>query len=555
LAYPGRDNIGGALPAGWRNLAVASVVVSGLGLLLGCSSEASSGASIASGSGGSAADSTAPSSLQFEPQSSLTLAPGETRELVVRAVPTGQYVVDFALLGDAENASLDRSQSVTSENGTARVLLTAPTGSRAVTTFTVRASVGPAVRAQVAVSVSEAGFATLQVVPSYGGTRPVDSWVASVRTGTDCASLPSGPLPEADLSAASADAESPPLIEDVPVGGVLAVTMRAGFYASGCADILELIADHDNVVEVPVTDVPLRLDQTELDVVLELDETPAEWFELIVEPLAAETAEPLAGETGNDVVALLDAMQASTVDANDNDAFAEARTTQQWDEALAAFWGEAAATRKLRDAALGWIQAGAEQLPDEMLRGTLSPVGAVAGDASLNLDSFAGVNAVHAGFSLDNRVSWDADPDDTVLLGATLSWRPSRWMTEAAVDEAVEEVSAAATVPEALAGIVDCEGIATALAGAADPPDLAYTGCDVVCAQSLCEAALSELWRQVRTAPTAWATLSLTAVGAATVDEDARPESFEGTWLGTVEAGATVSLGGAARGSVPASAQ
>ncbi len=542
------------MPAGWRNLTASSVLVCALMLASGCAGSASSASSDGLGSGGSATDSGTASSLEFEPGSPLTLAPGEARELSVRAVPGGEYVVDFALLGDAENASLDRSQRLTSDDGTATVLLTAPTGSRAVTTFTVRASIGPAVRAEVAVSVSEAGFATLEIVPNYGGTRPVDSWVASVRTGTDCASLPSGPLPEADLSAASSDGASPPRIEDVPVGGVVAVTLRAGFYASGCADVLELIADHENVIQVPVTDVPLRLDQTDLDVVLELDEPPPEWSRW-VEPLAAETADQLAAESGDDAVALLDAMQASTADGSEAAAFAEARTAQSWNTALRAFWGEATAERALRDVALEWIQAGGEQLPREALLGTLSPVGALAGEASLSLDRFAGVDAVRAGFSVDNRVSWSAEPDDTVLLGATLSWRPSRWLTEAALPEAQLDVPLAETVPEALAVAVDCAGIGAALAGAADPPDSVYADCNVTCAAGLCEAALVELWQRVRTASTAWSTFSLTAVGAAGVDDEARPASFEGTWLGTLEASTTQSLGGPARGTIPASAQ
>jgi hypothetical protein len=533
--------------------------VSALGCALvlpaGCGAAASDASSDASGSGGSASDSTAPDSLEFEPRSLLTLAPGETRELFVRAVPSGEYVVDFALLGDAENASLDRSQYLTSTDGTATVMLTAPTGARAVTTFTVRASVGPAVRAEMAVSVSEAGFATLRIEPNYGGTRPVDSWVASVRTGTDCASLPSGPLPEADLSAASADGESAPVIDDVPVGGVVAVTLRAGFYASGCADVLELIADHENVIQVPVTDVPLRLDQTELDVALDVQEPPPEsdWSAWIG-PLAEETAQALAAETDDDVAALLDAMQASTTDADDADAFAEARTAQSWDTQLAVFWGDDTAERALRDVVVEWMQAGAAELPQEMLFGTLSPAGALPGEAWLSLGRFAGVDAVQAGFSVDNRVSWNAEPDDTVLLGATLSWRPSRWLTAAALPAAQQDVPRAETVPGALAVAVDCEGLATALAEATEPLDSVYADCDVTCTARLCEAALDELWLEARTASTAWSTLSLTAVGAASVDEAAHPASFEGTWLGEIES-TTISLGGPAHGAASAATQ
>ncbi|HOU93226.1 MAG TPA: hypothetical protein PLU22_19375, partial [Polyangiaceae bacterium] len=68
----------------------------------------------------------------------LVMAPGEAREIAVRIVPPGRHRVRFALLGDSLDASLDRTEVDTDDDGSAVVGITAPTNATS-TEFRVRA--------------------------------------------------------------------------------------------------------------------------------------------------------------------------------------------------------------------------------------------------------------------------------------------------------------------------------------------------------------------------------------------------------------------------------
>jgi hypothetical protein len=483
------------------------------------------------------------------------MRPGERRQLSVRASPAGEYLVRFALLGDVRDASLDRSEAYTSDNGEAELELTAPTGAGAVTTFTVRASAATAVTAQIAVSVSEGGFATLEVVPSYAGSRSVSSWVASVRPGTDCAALPELPAPDADLTARSAAEDEAPVITAVPVGRVLAVTLRADYFAGGCTEVSELAADQRTQVVVLVTDVPLKLEQTSLEVGLGVDNVTPSWQE-VLEPLVSQATEALLGDSDDDVDALLDAMHESAARDDAADAFAAARSAASWDELVATAWDPSLAATAIREVAADWMSSAAGELDPRTIEGRLVSAGDMPGRARLSLDSFCGVDAQSAGFVVSNLVSWNADPDDTVLLGATLFWLPSQWLAHVALSAAGADVEAPASVPAALASILDCPGLGTELAESVDAAGEAFDTCDSSCLQAHCETAFDSLWTRVAEASAAApATLQLSAAGAAKVDEAARPVAFDGSWLGTLDAGSPASLGGPAWGTMRAMPQ
>jgi hypothetical protein len=148
----------------------APIVALALGVpTLGCMASGDDESALGGGGGfaGSTQPPNAPTSLTFDPADTLKLTPGETRELELNAdPPPGVYRVRFTLLGDAENASLDRSEADTDPTGRTVVRLTAPTHA---TLFSLRASVGQSVSASAAVSVSASGFANLAVVPNYTG--------------------------------------------------------------------------------------------------------------------------------------------------------------------------------------------------------------------------------------------------------------------------------------------------------------------------------------------------------------------------------------------------
>ena len=525
-----------------------------LGLALGCSATSSEVDGLSGGSGGSGAggsQSQGAQSVAFEDDDpTLMMVPGEDRTLKVRVSPPGVYVVRFALLGDSKNAALDRSEATTDEQGVGEIELVAPTEP---TTFSLRASVGTAVTDQKAVSVSASGFGTVQIVPRYQGERPISFWVGSVVTGTKCADLPGTPPPDGPLANTSL-AEQAPRVEGVPVGPVLAVTLRAGHYAGGCTDVESIDADQLNEVLVSVVDRPMQLDETDLAIDLGVDTTAPEWSSTVEAAIDALTTEMLgAGE--NDAAALLDAMNLATLDAADEVAFAAARSTGLWDDALVGQMGSASS---LSSAVREWIRSGMETFESvTTFSGSLESAGASGGQAILHLDTVAGIDAATAGFAESNGdMSWSADPGDTVHLGGKLFWFPSKLLTAVAVGPAGDVVAGAVTVPEALSAIVDCGSVGTALVASGQAPGVAFGACDASCVEQLCDAALVTMWQraeQASASSASIATLSVTAAGDATVDDEARPRAFDGSWVGTVDVGfAQLSIGGPAKAETPA---
>lgn len=526
--------------------------------LLACGCGSSSDAALAShpnGSGG-ATPVDVPASLAFEPSSTLALAPGEQRTLQLVAKPASTYHVRFALIGEAGNAALDRSEVDSSAMGIAKVGLTAPT---APATFRVRASVGTTVSAEAAISVSAGGFVTLTVHPDYSGKRLKwgDTWVASVRAGTDCASLTGTPPPDGDLKATSQVAQNlfftDPQIASVPVGPALAVTVRAGHFAGGCTDVQTLVAGKPNAVTVPVVDRPMQLDQTDLGVELGVDTSSPEWGQALSSTVS-ETADAMLGGAPDDVIALLDAMHTALGQSADATAFTQARSANGWDSLLYTVLGSGAA-HAIRTPAESWLSAGATTFggPGTFV-GHLSGQGQQPGKADLTLSSIGGLAPAAAGSPSDvGQVSWSADPGDTVLLGAELSWMPSALVTSLALAPAQKDVPAATTVPEALAEQVGCSAIGTALASASANHIDAYSSCDASCAAALCGNGLVVMWDRARDSSAAKveaATLDISATGSVdAIDDTAVPKHFDGSWVGKLSQGqATLSVGGPAVG-------
>ena len=76
--------------------------------------------------------------IHFEQEDTVTLAPGETREVHVVAEPRASYDVRFALIGDALDGWIESAAVKTDENGRATMELHAP---NQPTTFHLRASI------------------------------------------------------------------------------------------------------------------------------------------------------------------------------------------------------------------------------------------------------------------------------------------------------------------------------------------------------------------------------------------------------------------------------
>src|SRR5690606_18916076 len=147
------------------------------------------------------------------------------------------------------------------ENGIATVELKAPTHP---SIFTARASLGEGLQVTRAISVSDQGYGTVKVVPSYSGLRSVNQWTASARAGTTCEALGSlwndGPLVSTGGTQAT--------IEGVPAGPSIAVAVRGGQLVSGCTTVTGLADGDTKVIDVLVVDRPLDVQNGRLNVTL-----------------------------------------------------------------------------------------------------------------------------------------------------------------------------------------------------------------------------------------------------------------------------------------------
>ncbi|MBN1605754.1 MAG: hypothetical protein JW940_03935, partial [Polyangiaceae bacterium] len=203
----------------------------------------------------------------FERGDTLRLKPADEIRLVVHASPAARYQVKFALVADAKDASLDRSVARTDSDGIASVELIAPSSA---SLFTVRASVGTQLKAELPVSVSKDGFATLRLKPVYAGLRRIAGWVASIHPDADCSSLQGAPY--ADGSAKTeVGSNDTAVIKNVPIGQQFAATLRSAQLAGGCIETGNLSAGTVTELDVPILDRPMQLEGLKLGLVLGID--------------------------------------------------------------------------------------------------------------------------------------------------------------------------------------------------------------------------------------------------------------------------------------------
>ncbi|NUQ76861.1 MAG: hypothetical protein HUU21_25280 [Polyangiaceae bacterium] len=488
--------------------------------------------------------------LAFEEKGTLALAPGETRTVTVIATPPNSYEISFALLGAPLDASLDKSKVAADGDGRASVTLKAPNAS---TTFKLRASIKDGPFAELPIAVSDKGFGSLRVVPVYAGTREVTTWIASAVTGTNCKAIAN--LLNEEFSApqnATAPAGEEPLIESVPVGPNVAVVLRAGYYIWGCTDEPNLKAGQELAVKVPVIDKPIDLSATDLDLELTFTTEGAPYADIMKEATFALAGGILPSSIDGASSALLDAMIAKSP-PDITDALIQERSAQDWDTKTGEHLGMLPIPPK--EQLLQWIEGKLNPGGDPLVAMSGISGRLVAAENAPNkslflVKTFGGVDAQSAGIPASHLMTWTADASDTVMLGGTLYWMPSRYVGGVALEAAKEAMPGLMSMSEALAAIVGCPALAASLGGA--------PSCDAGCLEGLCQAALGDLWQNGLDASALAGVvgeIGITASGPAKVDNYAAPMSFEGTWLGTLSNGSiTASLEGTVVGAPAQSA-
>jgi hypothetical protein len=502
---------------------VCAWLVTGLAIVAaGCSAAASEPGPSLEATGGSP---TSPPSMvedtvdvRLELEETSPLVAREQRELSVIVSPGGARTVRFALV-DARDAALDRSLVVTDTSGRANVWLTAPSS---VGSFGVRAHVGSAT-AEVQLSVSARDRATVEVVPLYEGRRAVSEWVGSVHVGRRCSDFEG--IPPESVTFARFGPDQTARLAGVPLGPELAVTVRTGQFARGCTEVAAGASSEKLRVEVPITDLPLALEDTRLEIALGLTPQDPAFSTAIRRGVEAAT-EAFRDGQANDVAALLDAMEAALPGPTQTEFRAARDANASLDQPAGA-----SGANHLTDTLARWLETGrVALLSTRAFEGTLSP-GSARPDRQPNLE-IARIGQIEAG-ELNVAVtmtSWLADASDTLSFAGQVSWNHARLISELARGPATAETGAT-DIPGAMAVVARCDQLGASLAAGTAGATLAMA-CSPTCLAAACKTALGTMWERAKTASIGEATLNVAAAGIATVGEQAQATGIEGSWVG-----------------------
>jgi hypothetical protein len=466
--------------------------------------------------------------------------PGQMLPVSVKVSPPAIYSVRFSLVGDVQDAFLDKSETATDGDGTASIALTAPSSSAA---FTLRASV-PGGSAEVGVS-TDTETTTLEVVPAYAGQRPVTTWVASVSTGSPCD--PFAQVPPTDGALRSEPtAGGSVLVTKVPLNSALRVTVRAGHFAGGCTDVPAFVVGERRSVSVTVTDRPLQMGGVSIPVILGIDRDAA-WTSAW-SALASQMATAVVNGSASDADALLDAMSVQTPYLS-QDAFNDERAVAGWTARVARVLSGGPGATVIRDSITRWVTAGLSTLASAAVTGTLTSPAVPLGTATLSVDTVGGDGPSTSGFPSLLALTWGSAPSDQLLFGATGWWQPSKLAATLAESAAKKEVSSATSVSSALSRLLSCKDVGVSLAD-----NDVQVSCDADCMTSRCEDALDAMWNRAAGTALTRALVHVTASGSANIDDNARPVGFSGSWVGDASLGgvATRVSGAASSSTKPA---
>jgi hypothetical protein len=484
-------------------------------------------------------------SVRFAHDGVLELEPREQIEVEILADPGVQ--VGLLLLGEAFDASIDRTTVRADATGHASIQLVAPSQP---STFRLRAQVGDLASAELPVAVSEGGFGKVRVVPEYDGARTVEGWVASVTVGTSCDAVLAGlPADPPGALVASSTVLEQPIVSSVPVGPSVAVMIRSGAVVAGCTMTTLEAAGTTVDVKVTALDRPMVLGGAELDLTLGFTTTDPAYANLLAGStgLVTETAFPSMNTPAQN---LLDAMAAELSDPTDLAALEDLRSTASLDATLDAQlmgFDPQATCSSLAEAAIVLAQTDAGT-------GTSFILGRLAGDASspgaplFELASFGGATPADLGVPGLVSMSWNATPGDGLVISGALPFSPSQhaayWMNAAATAAAGVD----ATVADAIRAQLDCAAVAATIGS--------LQTCDTACLELVCGDAIDASWKRGALASDQGGfppgLIKVTVSGAATVDDSAVPVTLEGAWVGSIQTeSTTASASGSATGQAP----
>lgn len=466
-----------------------------------------------------------PFTLAFEGVPIPPLPPRTDTQITVRIQPPGAHLVRFSLLDATVGAALSRNEVLSGPDGRASVILTTPSSP---VRFALRAQVD-SIEETTTISVDGGALTSLNVVPAYSGRRAVSAWTASVYPLASCSAF-HGALGDGPFLV-SAGVGDPLRLADVPASGPLAVVVRAGGVAQGCTTLEAPTPNGETNVTVPVTDVPLDLGSTVLDLVFGVrSDDPALKAEL--QAGAALVQSTLRGPSDNEATTLLDAM-AALLSGPELLEFGQARSSAGWDETLPAALGRLGATRQ-SDAVARWLRDGqGALLSPQAIQARVTASAASTEVPSLVVLRIAGALAVETSVSASG-ASWSVDPKDTLAFSATISW-PAANLACSVISAPAAAETGSSSLGLSLSRALSCDAVAAHLLTSAG----AFSNhCDLACAADLCTRALSAQVEQACGASrNALTTLSVLATGSVEVRSSAPSLRFAGSWVGRLARG------------------
>lgn len=484
-------------------------------------------------------------SIRFIPSDTVLLKPGATETRKIEVLPPGDYHIGLALLGNSVDAALSQGQLHTLD-GTSEFSITA---SSVPAVFEVRASVETLVNV-LQVSVSNQGFATVNVTGNYKGTRQASEWVASLQTGVTCGKLGNQFPGDGSFATTSHDATPVVQITDVSIlpDTSVAVLLRGDYLMWGCTDLPLLTPNQALDLPVELYDTPVSYGSDAVEATFVLDSAADEWAHYLdtVEP---EIVAGFSQSATTDADLLLSAMTSSVGAADGQIDFNQRRQAGAWDS-IVGDWSTAtcSGSQCLRDSLKRWLSTGAASITQGSsidARLSLSASSVSLNLVQLTLESMKGLAAGAWVTSTQVPLGGPVGANDELRGSTYFSFNDGLFLRLLAQLAASSEYPEASDIPEAQSMMVDCEQLAIRLNGAA--PDTS-SSCGASCLAQLCKTALRNLWTNTEAVARARASskLELYFTGKLRLDSHAVAIGCDGTWLGAITApdGSQISVGG-----------
>jgi hypothetical protein len=374
------------------------------------------------------------------------------------------------------------------------------------------------------------GRASLSVDGSYSGIRTVDTWHVSLHPNATCTQLTANGEQPAGVSVSFTE-PLPLLVEALPIAQPAAILLKGDSLVSGCAEVPALAADEIGHITVPLTDLPLSLEDVELPIALGGDGTMG-LRDGVGDSLPA-LLDSFSDNQAWDVTALLDAMIASATASDIQLELNRARAAQTWDTVL---WQKLSPRneRPLRDPLRIWVETAIEELGGKAAFELALELSPTDGSPRVVVGRVASRDPATCGVTLESPLSRATEAQDRLVWSSTLSWNEGTLLGCLAEKSAAVTFPAATTVPRALDLSIDCAGVGTTLASAEDLAGTAATLCGAACLASLCQKGLETMWNRgvLSAGGDSLASMTISAAGTMGLNADAEPESSEGTWVG-----------------------